>query len=305
MRHPLAGLACLAALLAAGTQANAQASKPAAADPRIREVAYDGARVVTVAVQPGVTTLVQFAPDEHVRSLAAGQAASCAQASDPWCVTWPANAGFVYVRPNTRASQPLALAVVTDRHAYSLLFEPLPAAAGRAPVFRLTFTYPPGPAAVRPQDQPADRGSDRARAGASAPATVVPPITDAQLVAERMQFEPVPLNASYTVAYGEHSQELRPQLAFDDGRFTYLKWAGNREIPAVFEIRADGSETVANTRMQGDLIVVDRIARGLMLRSGSAVASVRNEAFDPVGLAPVGGTTVPGIERAIKEPRDE
>jgi len=133
---------------------------------------------------------------------------------------------------------------------------------------------------------------------------VRPPVTDAQLVAERLQAgaEALPVNANYSIALGRGSEALRPAMVFDDGRFTFLRWPGNREIPAVFEIRDDGSELLANTRMQGDLLVVDRIARGLMLRLGAAVASIRNESFEPEGLAPVGGSTAPGVERTMKEP---
>jgi len=266
-----------AALAVAITGSPAQAG----ADPRIREMSYDAAAVVTLPVNAGITTLVQFGSGEHVESVGAGQGAACDRPADPWCVTWPANAGFLYVRPRPRASAALSLAVVTDRHAYSLVFEPR--SAGLT-VHRLVFTYPP----VEP-------------VAAVIPAVAVPLVSNKELVAGRFQVAPVPLNANYSIAFGEASEDLRPALAFDDGRFTYLKWPGNREIPAVFEIRADGTQMLANARMQGELMVVDRIARGLMLRSGSAVASIRNEAFDAQGIAPVAGTSVLGVERQARE----
>lgn len=286
MRQTLVLVAVLEALLAPSAQAGT--------DPRIRGVAFDAASVVTVAAKPGVTTLVQFANGEHVKSVGTGQGANCNDAADPWCVAWPANAGFVYVRPKTRASLPLALAVVTDRHAYSLVFEPLAARAPRPAVHRLVFTYPePKPAPALRQEHSAD--------GKKPIAAALPRVSSAEIVAGRMKSEPLPVHSNYTIAYGRSSEDLAPAMVFDDGRFTYLKWSGNREIPAIFEIRADGSEMVANTRMQDDLIVVDRIARGLMLRSGSAVASIRNESFDPEGIAPVEGTTAPGVQRALRE----
>jgi len=37
-----------------------------------------------------------------------------------------------------------------------------------------------------------------------------------------------------------------------------------------------------------------------MLRAGSAVVGIWNEAFDPDGVPPDGGTTVPGVRRALK-----
>ena len=57
--------------------------------------------------------------------------------------------------------------------------------------------------------------------------------------------------------------------------------------------------------MEEDLLVVDRVSRRLMLRSGSAVVGVWNEAFDLEGVPPDGGTTVPGVQRVLKaEARD-
>ena len=62
----------------------------------------------------------------------------------------------------------------------------------------------------------------------------------------------------------------------------------------------DGSETLVNARMEDDLLVVDRVSRRLMLRSGSAVVGIWNEAFDLDGVPPTGGTTVSGVERTFK-----
>lgn len=303
-------LSALAAGLLSALLAPVASEAASGADARIREQAYDAGRVVTVATKPGVTTLVQFAPDERVRSVAAGQGADCAQASDAWCVTWPANAGFVFVHPKTRAGLPLSLAVVTDRRAYSLVFEPLALLDPRVAVYRLSFTY-------AAQRRAGGGGSGDSGAGTSGPgelgaadakaAPAVPvlaPVSQTDLMDERLKTQAsqaLPVNANYSIAYGRDSTELQPALAFDDGRFTYLQWPGNREIPAVFEIRADGTEMAANTRMQGELLVLDRIARGWMLRSGAAVAAIRNESFAPEGLAPIEGTTVPGVARTLKE----
>jgi type IV secretion system protein VirB9 len=52
--------------------------------------------------------------------------------------------------------------------------------------------------------------------------------------------------------------------------------------------------------MEDDLLVVDRVSRRLMLRAGSAVVGVWNDAFDLDGVPPGGGTTVPGVKRIFK-----
>ena len=92
----------------------------------------------------------------------------------------------------------------------------------------------------------------------------------------------------------------RGPIIFDDGRFTYLRFPGNREVPAVFQVLGDGSEAVVNVRMEDDLLVVDRVVRRLMLRAGTAVVGVWNEAFDIDGVPPVDATTVPGVCRTVR-----
>ena len=227
--------------------------------------------------------MVQFGAAEHIKTVAAGQGADCVQAADPWCVSWPSEAGFLFVRPKSLAKYPLTLAVVTDQHTYSLEFDPLALGSSKAAVHRLTFTYAP----AKPP------GEEKVEAGeAVSPAEF--------LLSRRLAAQPVPVNADYTIALGARSEDLAPLLVFDDGRFTYLKWPGNREVPAVFEVRSDASENVVNTRMQGDLIVVDRVVRALVLRMGKAVASIRNESFDAQGIAPVQGTTASGVVRTEK-----
>ena len=118
-----------------------------------------------------------------------------------------------------------------------------------------------------------------------------------EVVSDRIKAAPEVVNAEYSIAEGKGSADIVPTLIFDDGRFTYLRFPNNREVPAVFHVLDDGSETVVNTRMEGDLLVVDRVSRRLMLRSGSAVIGVWNDAFDLDGIPPAQGTTVNGVAR--------
>ena len=62
----------------------------------------------------------------------------------------------------------------------------------------------------------------------------------------------------------------------------------------------DGSEALVNARMEDDTLVVDRVSRRLMLRAGSAVVGIWNEAFDLEGSPAKGSTTVPGVQRVLK-----
>jgi type IV secretion system protein VirB9 len=167
----------------------------------------------------------------------------------------------------------------------------------RAPVYRLLVKVAPVRAAAVVPPASIERPA--------APAIVVPPLgpprpSTAELIAERLTAAPEPLNSSYSIAEGPASQDIVPTLIFDDGRFTYLRFPNNREVPAVFHVLGDGAESLVNARMEGDLLVVDRVSRRLMLRAGSAVVGVWNEAFDPDGVPADHGTTVSGVQRDLK-----
>ena len=121
-----------------------------------------------------------------------------------------------------------------------------------------------------------------------------------ELVANRMRAVPQVRNGEYSVAEGEHGAEIVPRLVFDDGRFTYFRFANNLPLPAVFVTNTDKTEETVNAHMTQDgLLVVDRVARRFVLRAGNAAVAILNEAFDPDGAAAVRGTTVPGVAREL------
>ncbi len=267
----------------------------AVADPRLREVAYDPDAVVTVPVRRGVVTLVVFGEDESIVEVASGLGADCARAEAAWCVATRPGGRTLFVKPKSGARAANNLAVVTDRRVHNLRFVVLADTDPGAGVYRLAIR---SPAVRKPADAPAPE---------SMPLPDLPPLpavpTPAQRVAERLRARPAVLNTRYTLAQGRESQDIVPSLVYDDGRFTYLRFPGNREVPAIFQVLGDGSEALVNTRMEDDILVVDRVSRRLMLRAGSAVVALQNEAFDPVGAPPRDGTTVPGVRRVLRPER--
>ena len=54
--------------------------------------------------------------------------------------------------------------------------------------------------------------------------------------------------------------------------------------------------------MEGDVVVLHEIARQWVMRYGSQVIAIYNEAFDSEGIPPVNGTLIPGVARITKEP---
>ncbi|MBE7416730.1 MAG: TrbG/VirB9 family P-type conjugative transfer protein [Ideonella sp.] len=267
-------------------------------DPRLRQVVYDAHAVVTVPVKRGVVSLIALDPDETITDVAAGLGGDCTKPDAAWCIAAQPGGRNLFVKAKTNADAANNLVVVTDRRTHTFQFVVLPDGDPRAPVYRLTVKAPaPPPPPIQPTPRAAAQWSEQP------PERVKqPPFRPAagDIIAERLQARPQVLNTDYSIAEGEHSQDIVPSLVFDDGRFTYFRFPGNREVPAVFHGLGDGSETLVNARMEDDLLVIDRVSRRLMLRAGSAVVGVWNEAFDIDGVPPAGGTTVSGVQRTLR-----
>jgi type IV secretion system protein VirB9 len=258
-----------------------------AADPRLREIWYDPSAVVTVLVKRGVVTHIVLDPHESITEVGTGLGADCSKPDASWCIAAQPGGRNLFVKPKSAARAPNNLAVVTDRRTYALRFVVLPDGDTRTPVYRLSIRVPvPPPSATAQLRSPL-------------PAEALP--SPAEVVAERLKAAPNVVNSTYSMAEGEASDDIVPSLVFDDGRFTYFRFPSNREVPAIFHVLPDGRETLVNTRMEGDLLVADRVSRKLILRAGAAVVGIWNEAFDMDGVAPNGGTTVGGVARALRD----
>jgi len=60
------------------------------------------------------------------------------------------------------------------------------------------------------------------------------------------------------------------------------------------------SESLVNSHVIEDTIVVQRVAKEFVLRLGDAVVGLYNESYDPDGIPPKNGMAVEGLQRVIK-----
>ncbi|MDO9479173.1 MAG: TrbG/VirB9 family P-type conjugative transfer protein [Hydrogenophaga sp.] len=291
MNRPALSLALLTLALAHQPASAAQPTDKT--DPRLREVVYDANAVVTVPVKRGMVTLVELDKGEVITEVAVGQGGDCSKPDAAWCVAAQPGGRHLYVKAKSAADAPNNLAIITDRRSHTLRFVVLSDSDRQTPIYRLAIRSPK-PAAASPS-----LAEKELAALASLP-PIPPPPTAQQIVTERLAAKPTVLNTQYALAEGTGSADIVPTLVYDDGRFTYLRFPGNREVPAVFHVLGDGSETLVNARMEDDTLVVDRVSRRLMLRAGSAVVGIWNEAFDLEGSPAKGSTTVPGVQRVLK-----
>lgn len=260
-------------------------------DTRIQYVNYNVDDVVQVNSYPGISTQIVFAPGEIV--LDDGMSSGFSQG---WQVATSRNS--VYVKPQSvklsdnTIMQPTPekwgtdLTVTTNRHIYSF-FLVLHSGKGNmeaksAVAFRITFRYPE---------------DDAAKAQLAAAKEATQKRMDASS-------KPVPVNWHYSMQLGKKSESITPTMAYDDGRFTYLRFPGNSDFPAAFAVSDDGTESIVNTHIDprhADVLVIHLVARRLVLRLGNEVVGVYNDDFNREGRPTTTGTTIRGVKRTIRD----
>ena len=269
----LSGIA-LAVCLAVGGNAYAlEIPHGGPLDKRVRFIDYKAAEVVQLVGHYGFSTHIQFSPSEAVQQIAMGD-------KDAWEVAPVDNHIFIKPQGEKAATN---MTVITSRRVYNFELSAHWSQNGAHPhpndmLFQVNFRYPEEIAA-------------RVKAEAEA----------RQMQAHLNQtVKPVPANWNY---WSKGSAEVTPEKAFDDGRFTFLTFTNNSEMPAIYVVNPDGSESLVNTNIDPenpDTIVVHKIAAQLVMRKGNLVACIFNKSHNPEGVTNKTGTTIPGVERVIK-----
>lgn len=257
-------------------------------DNRIQYVNYNSGDVVVVRSVAGIGTRVVFAPGETILDVASGF-------TQGWEFSNRRN--LLYIKPKSISlgqGQPVMapeagkwdtnLMVTTDQRLYDIDLILLAGNnSGKAPTnrvaYRVEYKYP---------------ADELAAANA---------LAERQRAQTKLNVQPAPRNWNYSMQIGDASENIAPTMAYDDGRFTYLKFPNNRDFPSAFIVAADKSESLVNSHIDPatpDTLVLQRVSKEIVLRLGNAVVGIYNDSFDADGLPAVNGTTVPGVKRTIK-----
>lgn len=272
-----------AALMAAASIASAEITPaPGAHDSRVRVVNYNSQNVVRLNTYFGVSTHVQFSAAETIKDVAVGDDLA-------WKVIPRGN--NLFIKPVAKEGD-TNITVITSLRTYHfvVMVQPMPAKSTKAwadknLIYSLSFRYP-----------------DDERALRDAKAKLEAEQRTKRDVKQRLESATVKAghNMDYWVAGHD---EVSPTGAYDDGRFIYLTFAANRDMPAVYVRDSQGNESLVNTNVvSGNTIVVQRLVQTLILRKGEYVASVLNRAFDASGGRDnLTGTVAADVERMVKE----
>ncbi|MEO7170788.1 MAG: TrbG/VirB9 family P-type conjugative transfer protein, partial [Sphingomonas sp.] len=110
-----------------------------------------------------------------------------------------------------------------------------------------------------------------------------------------------PRNLNYKV---QGASDLQPSEISDNGQFTVLRFPGNHEIPAIYLVRPDGSETLVPFDVRDEFVVVHAVAAQLRLRRNREVLCIYNLAPTPYGVDHGTNTASPHVERTIQDPKE-
>ena len=254
----LRGLALLIACTLAGAVLHAEMlATPLRGDSRLVEFLYDADNSYLVLAKPKAVTHMQFAADELIQSVAAGDTSN-------WEFTPTRNRKNLFVKPRFE-DQETSLTVLTDKRSYQFVLRST--GDGKKWYQRVSWVY--GSELVltvqgQSGDDVAASPGSAASAAASLPAAAAaaaraPLVPEAAVEADKLRF-------GYEIS-GE--APFRPRIVFDDGRFTYFKMpAALQELPALFAVIEGKDYSLVNFDVKGDYLVAQRLLPLAVLKLG-------------------------------------
>jgi type IV secretion system protein VirB9 len=260
----------------------AELPKPGKQDQRVTFIDYDPYNVTRIVGGIRTSTQIEFASDEDIIHVAIGNTIA-------WEVAPAGHVLFLKPRENHPATNMQVITARKDgvRRSYQIEIATLPPAVAERtpPMLFVKYRYPADDAL-------------KARMDAAARAEDAKATQADKLLAKHQELGP--RNWSYTIQ-GEADYE--PVEVYDNGKVTTFVFEGQTDMPAIYLAHDDGREELVPKSVHGKRILVHAIARKFVLRRGSDVMCVFNEAFKPSGIDTWTMTTSPNVERVVKQPK--
>ena len=242
-------------------------------DSRIRVAPYSPEQVYRLYGYVGYQIDIEFARDETFVGLAAG---------DIQGISFQAKGNHLFLKPRV-ARVHTNLTVLTSRRQYQFDYSVLPGppdpSLGEV-IYALRFTYP------------------GARSRQTAAAVAARAIKGALARASQNR----PRNFDYWYC---GRPELKPIAAWDDGVRTWIRFGARSELPAIFVLNDDGTESLVNFSVERGDIVVQRVAHRFVLRRGRLTGCIVNKAFTGGGERLSSHTVSPAVERITRRAGEE
>lgn len=217
-------------------------------DSRVQVFNYEPTDVFVVNAKVGYSTLIQFEEDEIINEeggLGMGDAKA-------WSLAVKGN--NVFFKPISDLPDTNML-IVTNKRTYAFQLT----TGGMHPTYIARFNYP----------QEATETIKKSVAPSSL-----------KVVGKDSQGRNILVSDTINTKYGYRgSRELKPTNTWDDGRFTYLRFAHASDLPAVYRVLENNTEALVNTHVKDDVMVIQEVGNVYRLRFGGLVGDVGNSNY--------------------------
>lgn len=246
-------------------------------DGRIKLLMYDESDVYTITTRYGYQTNIVFGPQEEIDTISVGDRSM-------WQIIPSGNR--IFIRP-MEENVTTNMTVITNKHSYQFDLKSIAAAAKGGNIYVAKFIYD----SIMPKDQYA---SDALSAGH----VLTPPVSAVQQTsapAFTSQTVPVdaykpyqpeqptnlnPSNANYNYTY-VGPDELAPMQVYDDGRYTFIKYRNtDQPFPNAY-LALGGQEKPLPYSIQNGAMVIDGVAKEILLKSSAGNVRIYNETLNP------------------------
>ena len=260
------------------------APQPGVFDKRVTFITYNSEDIVKLVGHFGFSTHVKFADNESIKQIAMGD-------PEAWDIEPVGN--HIFIKPVGQDAN-TNMTVITSHRVYNFELdaqwpEDIQEDSNEFMLFQVNFQYPN----FENEQEVALKGiKEKQRKKAQ--------VKDFLSHNLSSMDKAYPRNWDY---WSKGSDEVTPDLIFDDGRFTYVKFANNREMPAIYTVNEGGSESLVNTHINPrypDIITIHKVKKRFTFRKGKAVACIFNKSYDAKGISIPTGTTSSNVIRTIK-----
>lgn len=219
-------------------------------DNRVQFYDYNANQVFVVNTQAGLSTLIQLEPDEVIEGNNTGLGMGDAEA---WSLAVKGN--NIFLKP-AQALPDTNMVIVTNKRSYA--FQLTTSAPSRVS-YIVRFNYPKKPT--------------NERVIKAQPSTLLQVGFDdfgqKLLISEH-------INLQY---YKKGDDTIMPDNAWDDGKFTYLRYPNAKELPVAYVLHDNGNEQLTNVHIFDETMVIHGVYKTLRLRAGQDVGDIANARY--------------------------
>lgn len=243
-------------------------------DSRIQVFNYTTEDVFAIKTKLGHSSLIQFEDGEIIHDdggLGVGEARD-------WSIAVKGN--NVFFKPLKAIIEPTNMIIVTNKRTYVFSLQ---TTQFNDMTYVVRFKYP------------------EQKLNQVPPHKMIPPTLQRVRQGNETYFIDAKINTAYLK---RGNMEIAPTAMWDDGLFTYLQYDNAKELPSVYKVMPDGSESLVNTHIEDDRMVIHETNHLYRIRLGGAVAELANQRVVNDSSFNRTGTSQPDIWRIEQQGKD-